>query len=85
MNKIILVAMATGLLIAGESSADAKGHRGHRGHGGHHGGFHHGFGGGHHGHGRGPFYGLPRCATHYGWHNGHYVTARICKTTTWVN
>ena len=69
MKKIMSVALAAGLLIAGASTADAKGHRGH----GHRG----------HGHSRNnPFYGLQRCKTHHGLHNGRYVTTRICKTVT---
>ena len=71
MKNIILATLAAGLMIVGASTAEAKVHHGHRGHGGHHGGHHN------------PFYGLPRCNTHYGWHNGHYVTTRICKTVTW--
>ena len=70
MKKIILATLAVGLLIAGANAADAMGHRGH----------------GHRGHGHShndPFYGLQRCHTNYGWHNGHYVTTRICKTASW--
>ena len=77
MKNIILATLAAGLLIAGANTADAKGHHGHHG-GGHRGGF----SGGHHGDRHG-FRRFPHCQTRYGWRNGHYATARFCKTSFW--
>ncbi len=69
MRNIILAVLASVLLVGGAMSADARGHRG----GGHPGGGHHG--------GRHWFHRFPRCHIAHGWHNGHYVTTRLCKTS----
>ncbi len=90
MKKIILAVLAVGLMIAGASTADAKGRHGHRGHHGvhghheHHGGHEHAWRHFNHGHGHHMFmmtsnYGPGLCHWRTSWHHGHPVNVRVCR------